>query len=45
MVFLEEVKPSIFKGKVDPRKPPGVHARILAKKKINSIRTEKQEQR
>ncbi len=30
-------------GKVDPRRPPGVQARVLAKRRINAERTKEQE--
>jgi hypothetical protein len=35
----------MFKGKVDARRPPGLQARILSKKKINATRTIEQEKR
>ena len=44
-VLSEEVRASVFKGKVNSRVPSGVKARQEAKKVTNSRRTEKQEER
>jgi len=40
LFISDQVKSSIFMGKVDPRRPPGVQARVLAKRRINAERNE-----
>ena len=39
----EEVRPAIFRHRVNPKNPPGKKARQLAKSKVNMERTENQE--
>jgi hypothetical protein len=41
----EDVKASMFKGKINPKRPVGAVSRQLAKKQVNANRTEEQEQR
>jgi len=40
LVPKERVSPAIFKGKIQPNKPPGKAARVAAKKLHNSVKSE-----
>ena len=45
LVPQEKIRPSIFRNKINPKKPPLKKARALAKREVNKERDERQEQK
>ena len=45
LIPQEKIRPSIFRNKINPKKPPLKKARALAKREVNMERDERQEQK
>ena len=45
LVPEEKVRPTMFRGKINPKQPPARKARAIAKQQVNKQRDERQEQK